>query len=529
MIAGLGGLLLGGLALVYPLSASNDPPAALQDIFSQDVERFSAILTSSEPARRIEGVQGLSQLKHWPSEERLIRLLDDPSQEVRRETVIALGRLGTGKSIPHLIAHLEDTWWEIRQNAWLGLTRMTAQNFAPTEKAKWSEWWGQRENYESTLVAAIPGGTEGISRRDALRALRHLAGPSSEPALLDLLRSGQNPALSLDERRFICEALERVGTSNAVPVLAGQHIDAAAWALGRIGGHEAEQALLKFPKILPVLIALDRLHSANAGSFLPHLVHSFGLVTFRSQPDDVHMHDPQPVQRVAANLILRSGHAPLLIELVLQELEDTMNPPIPHGPRPEAPEAWKRMFERMRQELKPGFVRDDGTTTTQPVTAVYHIASDPALVPRLIPLLKHPAYVPRVYVALLLGKLGAAEATPALIEIIREGYSFSDVTTLASGKHFEHSQTVRWRGFLCMALGRMGGDDARRALETFASDPSQPRDVRYSAVVGLAFIRSPESLPVLRNVAVEDIIWMVRDEALRAIEDIEILSREARL
>jgi HEAT repeat protein len=116
-----------------------------------------------------------------------------------------------------------------------------------------------------------------------------------------------------------------------------------------------------------------------------------------------------------------------------------------------------------------------------------------------------------------------------LIDIIREGYSFSDATALASGKHFEHSQTVRWRGFLCMALGRMGGEEARRALEEFASDAAQPRDVRYSAVVGLAFIRSPESLPVLRLVAAEDIIWMVRDEARRAIEDIEILSREARL
>ena len=78
-----------------------------------------------------------------------------------------------------------------------------------------------------------------------------------------------------------------------------------------------------------------------------------------------------------------------------------------------------------------------------------------------------------------------------------------------------------------MAVGRMGGDDARRALEQFAADAQQPRDIRYSAVVGLGFIASPESLAALRQIATNDIIWMVRDEARRAVTDIEIRQREA--
>jgi HEAT repeat protein len=188
------------------------------------------------------------------------------------------------------------------------------------------------------------------------------------------------------------------------------------------------------------------------------------------------------------------------------------------------------MLEAMRPELMPGFVRGDGVTTSQPLAALYPLANattDRALAGRLIPLLRHPAFVPRVYVAMTLGKLHATEAVPDMLAIVREGYAFSDAVALASGKHFEQSQTVRWRGFLCMALGRMGGDNARLALEQFATDAQQPRDIRYSSVVGLGFIASPQSLPALRQVATNDIIWMVRDEARRAAADIELRAREA--
>jgi hypothetical protein len=44
--------------------------------------------------------------------------------------------------------------------------------------------------------------------------------------------------------------------------------------------------------------------------------------------------------------------------------------------------------------------------------------------------------------------------------------------------------------------------------------------------VGLGFIGSPKSLPVLRQAATNDVIWMIRDEARRAIEDIETRAGE---
>lgn len=500
--------------------------AELPDVVTQDVARFTKLLNSPVAERRVEGVQGLANLKYWLSEAALLKMADDPSPSVQREVVLAMGRLGSRTSVPQLIRWLGSPSWENRQNAWMGLCRMTAQSFPAEQSARWQQWWdaGAATNHEATLLAAVTNSAATPARHDALRALRHFATPAGELVLTALLHK---PGLSYDERVFVAEALERAGTAKSIPGLAGFHSDASAWALGRIGGPEAEQALLKFPKTLGVLLNLDRLHSTNCGGLLPQLVSQMGLVTYRGQPDDLMNHEAQPIQRVGAILIRRSGLAPEFINQVLLELECTMKPP-PASPRPLMPSEWKPMLEAMRSELKPGFVREDGTTTSQPLTALYHVATERSLVPRLKPLLRHPAFVPRIYVAMTLGKLQATETLPELLWIIREGYPFSDSVALASGKHFDQSQTVRWRGFLCMAVGRMGGEAARSALEQLASDPKQPRDIRYGSVVGLGFIGWPGSLPTLRGVATNDIIWMVRDEARRTAEDIEVLSREAR-
>ena len=496
----------------------------LADVFSQDVARFTALLKSPSSARRVEGVQGLSNLKHGPSEGALLKLLSDPAPTVQREALVATCRLGTAQSVPALIGLLDHPSWELRQDAWLGLCRMTAQNFPAGGRTQWEQWWksGVATNYARVLLNAATNPAPAIPRAAALRALPHFVTPADEAALIPLVH---RPGLNLDERNWVAEALERAGTAKAIPVLAALHTEASAYALGRIGGVEAEKALVKFPMTLPTLLNLDRLHSTNCGWLIPHLVGSMGLITYRGQPDDLMIPEAQPIQRVGANLILRTGQAPEFMNQVLLELEYTMLPP-PAAPRPPMPEPWKKMLEAMRSELKPGFVRGDGTTTSQPITALYHIATDPALTKRLLPLLHHPAFVPRVYVAMTLGKLQVTEARPEMLKMIREGYAFSDAVALASGKHSEQSQTVRWRGFLCMALGRLGGDEARVALEEFAADAKQPRDIRYGAVVGLGFIASPKSLPVLRRVATSDIIWMVRDEARRTAEDIEVRQKE---
>jgi len=503
----------------------------LPSVVDEDAAKFMKFLESPAEARVIEGIQGLAYLKHRPSEPALIRLLESKSDGIKREALHALCRFGGPASIQPLIRLLDDPIWDIRETARLGLERMTCRSFPTGGSKPWLEWW-QAKTPEAHSIALLEElrkpavAADAEKRRCIFDALMHLAQPPDEDGLLELLKKKWTPPLVLQERNAVAEALERVGTRKAVAVLAQQRTEAAAWALGRIGGADAEAALLAWQPTLPVLLNLDRIGSTNAAHLIPHLIQQMGLVTYRGQPDDLFLKEAQPIQRVGANLILRSGKGPLLLDAVLWELEATMKPPRASAKPPTVPQDWTPLLVAMREELKPGFVRNDGVTTSQPLTAMYMIARDKDIARRLIPLLRHPAFVPRIYVAMTLGKLRAGEALPEMLSIIREGYPFSDATALASGKHFDKSQTVRWRGFFCIALGRMGGEEARLALEGFASDASQPRDVRYGAVVGLGFIASPKSLPVLRRVFAEDIIWTIRDAAAQAIADIELLKQE---
>ena len=112
-------------------------------------------------------------------------------------------------------------------------------------------------------------------------------------------------------------------------------------------------------------------------------------------------------------------------------------------------------------------------------------------------------------------------------QVVAEGYRAEFYVLFPQCLASDDCNAVRWRGYLCMALGRIGAPEARRALDTLAVDPGAPRDVRYGSVVGLGFIGSPESLPALRKVADGDIIWMIRWTAKQALADMELAQRIA--
>ena len=112
-----------------------------------------------------------------------------------------------------------------------------------------------------------------------------------------------------------------------------------------------------------------------------------------------------------------------------------------------------------------------------------------------------------------------------MLAMIREGYPFGDHQHMTTGL-WRHHKKHRWRGFLALAVGRLGSHEARLALETLTVDPGSYRDVRLGAVVGLAFIGSGDSVPVLQRVAEEDIVRFIREEARQTIMDIQESRRE---
>lgn len=498
----------------------------LQDFFGEEVARFTRLTRSARAELRVEGAQGFHWLRHHYGEAPLIPLANDPDAQVRLEAIRALGRCGGRRSIGVLVQALASKERQIRGIAHVALRRMTGQDFGEEDHAKWKEWLGH-DDWRAKQDSLLPllNSEDSGARCRALTALRHLGDDTAEAPLLEWI--GKGKGVGGRETALAIAALERFGSTQSLPFLTTQATrrKETAWALGEIGGREAEEALLAGLKRfggreLWYMTNLDRLHSANCERFVPTLLQTFGLIIYRSQTDELHL-PPTARQRVAANLILRTGKAPQAVDLILAECEgkrrdeDTLEP-------------LQNLLKDMRHELKPGFVRSDGRTVAQPLAALPHITKNRRFVPRLIKLLKHPAYIVRIYAATTLGALHAEEAIDPVLAVIRESYPFVDAVEPASGKHFRHSWPVRWRGFLCMALGRLGSEKARLALEELATNADNFRDIRYGAVVGLQFLGSPDSIPALQQVAKDDIIWMIRTCAQEAIDEIKLRREGAR-
>ncbi len=549
--------------------------ADLPDIFSQDAARFRSELQSALPELRVAGVQGLSYLRHHSFEGDLIRALEDPDAGVRREAALGLARLGRRGSVPPLIVRLADSSHEVRTQAALALAAVTdhtppadvvsqsrrglsdpkrARQEAATAKrniaapsrsrfgedtvcmrhyssrrgdaAYWREWWGRLspDAREDALIAQL---AKPERRLAALRGLRRLGGGRTEAALLELAGKDKLPRKQM---HLLIEAIEPVATAKSLPLLKGfcGHVPAAAWGLGNIGGPEAEKILLDALRgpDLHVMANLDRLGSAGAFRHAPMLVRAFGLVSYRSQPDDLHA-PPAPVQRLASRLLIRTGRAHEIVDLILAKLDG--KPATTTRPGDKTIEALQRVAKEMEPELRPGFHRADGYAKSIPLCAMSHMVRDPALAERLIPLLDHPAYVVRVYVAAALGRLRATQAVEPIAKILREGYPFADPVAQDSGKHGpKTSRFVRWKAYLAMALGHIGDDAARKTLEALVVDPAAPRDIRFGATVGLGVIASEKSRDALTKAANGDLVRWIRESAQRALHEIEIRTAAAR-
>ena len=513
------------LLMVLGAAAASET-APIPSVFDEEVARFRRLAACPIDELRIEAAQGFYHCKHRSGETALLPLADVETKLVRLTVVKALGVCGGRRTVPVLIKRLRDPEWDIREAAHAGLLTMTGQAFPAAAHNRWKAWldgsdWAARE---ADLIAMLKKGTR-EERVRALRALRFVGSVRAEPAVLAALANpgpigGHGALLGV-------KALERIGSRQSLPALERCAViwPDTAWALGEIGGPEAEEALLKgFRRFgtwtIDNQLNLDRVGCTRTAEFLPVLLNAFGLVIFRSQPDELHR--PPPVgHRVAANLILRSGQADRVVDLILAEVEGTRNDA-------DTPPNLRELLRGMQHELKPGFVRSDGMTVAQPLAALPHITKDRRFVPRLVALLRHPAFIVRIYAAMTLAALEARETVPAILAVIREPYPFPDAATMTSGKHFDRSHIVRWRGYVCMALGRLGGVEARKALEALAVDSEVYRDIRYGAVVGLRFLGSPLSISALERIAEQDIIWAVRETAARAVEDIRLRKRFAR-
>ncbi len=488
--------------------------------FDLEIARFAELAVSGIPECQIEAAQGLHYLGNHRGEEILLPLIESDSPVVRVHAVKALSVCGGRKSIRPLIQCLDDPDWETQINAKDALQRMTGQPC--TDRAAGMAWleassWEEKETSLLKQLADPDSGKATI----ALKALRYVGSSVAEDAV-----GAHGAQLGRPGVALTLKALERIGTKKAIPGLAAicPAFPDATWALAEIGGPEAEKALLAAlprwaSRRVDYMVNLDRLGSTECGPHIPTLLRCFGLVIFRSRTDDLQF-EPTAFQRAAANLILRTGESQKVVDLILAQCEGTRRDE-------DTPEHLRKILADMQPELAPGFVRNDGLTVAQPLAAMPHIIRDKRFVPRLIKLLDHPAFIVRIYAAEALATLKAPEAVEPVLRVASESYPFPDPTNLVSGKHFGLSKVVRWRGYVCIALGKLGGEEARLGLEKLAANEDSYRDVRYGSTVGLRFLASPKSLPVLQQIAEKDIIREIRNEASQAIDDIQIAQQLA--
>ena len=515
-----------GLCCVFLLLLGGTDKAGAEDsqpvsYFDSEIARFARLAAGGIPECRIEAAQGLYYLGNHRGEAILLSLIESDSPAVRLHAVKALGVCGGRDGIRPLVDCLDDSDWEVRVNARDALERMTGQ--PPFDDRAAGVAWLEGSTWEEKEAALLKqlAEPEAALATAALRAVRFIGSSVSEEAVS--LRGAQlgRPGVTL-----ALKALERIGTPKAVPglVAACRAFPDAAWALTEIGGPAAEPALLAaLPRYrdsrIDYMVNLDRIGSTKCGPHIPLLLRCFGLVIYRSRTDDLQC-EPTAFQRVAANLILRTGESQKVVDLILAQCEGTRRDQ-------DTPEHLRKIMAEMQPELAPGFVRNDGLTVAQPLAAMPHVIRDKRFVGRLIKLLDHPAYIVRIYAAESLATLQAQEAVEPILRVVSMPYPFPDPTSQVSGKHFDRSKFVRWRGYVCIALGKLGGEPARLGLEKLATADKSYRDIRYGCTVGLRFLRSGESLPVLERIAENDIIREVRNEAIRAIEDIRIAQRLA--
>ncbi|MDP6506855.1 MAG: HEAT repeat domain-containing protein, partial [Planctomycetota bacterium] len=331
-------------------------PADIPDVLTEESGKFQRLLASPVPDLRIEGAQGAFHLKLQSLEPNLIQLLQDKDPQVRQEAVKALSRCGTWKAVPDLIALLgEDSSWPVREHSLLALRRISGKSPGPA-KPLWEKWWSSTSLKEKQKrLFAEMASPDPDKRLAAARSLRCMATPESEAQILELLEKSN--LIGPEQRALLTEALGRIGTVRSFPYLlsrASAGDRAAAWAVGRRGGKEAEGALLKGfrrNRSMDFMLNLDRVKSGKCGPFVAALCRELPSLINNSQRSEDVRFDPSPRQRVTANLIRRSGRGPALVDLVLKQLEGTVE-------ESSVPKDLRPLLNQMCTIVQPGFIRE---------------------------------------------------------------------------------------------------------------------------------------------------------------------------
>ena len=227
--------------------------------------------------------------------EAILRDLESPDEEVRRQAVASAHALSADEAVPRLAERLGDTSWRVRKAAVEGLGACPEPARAAT-----------------LLIQALADGDNPGRRNAALEALVR-CGPAAVPALVDVL---DDP--DVDVRKQVVDALAGIADPGCAVRVAGLLEDedpnvraAAADALGAIGWPDSQPALLA-----AVREDEERLVRLSALRALARLELAVPLAALEGALDDAML-------RPAALVLLGDSDEPAAAEVLIKALAES--------------------------------------------------------------------------------------------------------------------------------------------------------------------------------------------------------------
>ena len=499
----------------------------------------------------------------------LMKLLEDPADDVRRQAAHSLAMIGSADEIPALLARLGDDDWQTRFFAAMALEAITGANREllcdPVRASEvWAAWWkpiGSPEAWVASLSAQVDTLDWRVAQRLAWVhrapsvAARDLLRPAIEARVLAALSTDGPPApeaVATAGWWKLASALPKiepwlVGGGNprveeSVPdaddslerEVRGMRLGKeAALAVGRIGTEAAITSLWNvLAKTVPNRDPIPSRHYqtgprpeeytylralllAGAKPTLDHVPNLIGLLpsTFGEKPRFEDRTKPIESQRagLARKLLERTDLLPQILDVARHVLKGDADVSSP---------LYKQLLagsnnDRPYSEHGHPFPVLKALEPEQALQYLACLSAQPSDAPEALvrPYLTSAKHRERIEAAVVLRRLGIADqATRDLILTeVRKPYPFSEIWSIGKGR-FE--LRFRDKAYLLMALAASTPDVA--ALAEFTSDTTYYRDIRLGLALGLGMRanHSPDAEALLMTLASDPIYQVHRTARL---------------
>ncbi len=489
----------------------NDPEAYRRQARVGEAEKYRSWLASKDPVLRARACELLMYTPDGVSQSRaaLIKLLKDESVDVRRAAALALAFSSRDQAL-EATAEKDADW----------LARFNAQS--ALQKQELDEFHFQYQLWVEGETKLIP---EARDRQRKEFWGKHLALEGAKPPPLVRFRLANNEAIPA-----IVPWLKRHEWE--------YHAAEAAMALSRIGTPEAVEALwAAFRSEVPnkqVVYARYLQHGPRPEEYA--ILKGLVIANAKPQAADVHlliamlpntfMEKPrfedrlrEETQRVVMPRLLleRANYRKAMVETLVDVLND-------RG-------AGTALQKSLREQILKGInLERPFSEHGRPFPVVKEIGPEEALwlltsvasigeVPEelIIPFLTSKNHRERIDAAVLLGLQGfGPKAAEALAAEIAKPYALTEISSIGKGMPDEN---FRDKAYMIQALA-MHVEDVNR-LKPFADPKTMYRDIRYGLTRGLARRGAADGIPLLIEMATNDPITLIRQQARYALADIQ--------